>query len=446
MSNAASSILEHRSYDSSTSLTNKPRTLEQTGIPLRVLESLVMKHLSQATDLDIVTLAENLGLPGNLVEQIIQKQKAEAIVEVRSDGRFDCSMRYGLTQKGHLLAQHELQRDGYLGPAPISIEQYRQLVINQSSKQERVTPEIFRKGLNDLILPEDIVGRVGPALNSGRAIFIYGLPGTGKTYISRRLVRLFQSNVFIPHSVCVGNQVLQVFDPIIHNPVQKETNRSLKLDDGYDNRLVLCSRPEVVVGGELTSEMLEVSVDPTYRINRAPLQMKANNGILLIDDLGRQKVAVDAILNRWIIPLEESIDYLSMASGEHFDIPFEQVLVFSSNIHPAKLADDAFLRRIGYKIEFGPISMDDYIFLWLQQCEKHGLTTTPEGLEYVVNQLHKIHNIPLLPCYPRDLVGMCSNQISFYQHPPQIDSQLIEVVWNCYFVDHEQAGGNHGER
>ena len=232
--------------------------------------------------------------------------------------------------------------------------------------------------------------------------------------------------MFIPYSVCIGNQVLQVFDPIVHNPVQQESQHSLKLDDGHDSRLVICSRPEVVVGGELTSDMLEVNVDPTYRINRAPLQMKANNGILLIDDLGRQKVAVDAILNRWIIPLEESIDYLSMISGEHFDIPFEQILVFSSNIHPAKLADDAFLRRIGYKINFGPISGDDYATLWHQHCEKHGLTTTPDGLNYVLNHLHKVHDIPLLPCYPRDLVGMCSNQISFYQHPPQIDPQLIE--------------------
>ncbi|WP_299013376.1 AAA family ATPase [uncultured Photobacterium sp.] len=445
MLNSTSSKFERCDSNEPKRLTAKPRTLEQTGIPLRVLESLVIKHLSQTTDLDLISLSEKIGLPGNLIEQLIQKQKSEALVEVRTDGRFGSAMRFGLTQKGMILAQHELMRDGYLGPAPISLESYKKLVVSQSSKQESVTPDILREGLNDLILPEDIVGQVGPALNSGRAIFIYGLPGTGKTYISRRLVRLFQSDVYIPYAVCIGNQVLQVFDPIIHNPVQTNKQKTLRLDDGYDNRLVLCSRPEVVVGGELTSEMLEVTVDPTFRINRAPLQMKANNGILLIDDLGRQKVSVDAILNRWIIPLEESIDYLSMASGEHFDIPFEQVLVFSSNIHPAKLADDAFLRRIGYKINFGPITEDDYTYLWHQECEKHGITTTNEGLNFVLNQLHKVNNIPLLPCYPRDLVAMCSNQISFYQHPPLINPQLIEIVWGCYFVDHDEAGGNYGE-
>ncbi|MEJ2762558.1 AAA family ATPase [Photobacterium sp. MCCC 1A19761] len=423
----------------------KPKTLEQTGVPTRVLESLLIKHLSQATDLDIVTLIDKLGLPGNLIEQLLQKLKAEALTEVRTDGRFHTGMRYGLTQKGMIMAQHELQRDGYLGPVPITIDSYKKLVCEQSSKRETITPERMKQGLSDLILSEEVISQVGPALNSGRAIFIYGLPGTGKTYISRRLVRLFESNVYIPYAVCIGNQVIQVFDPIIHTPINTRLQRSLHLNEGHDNRLVLCRRPEVVVGGELTAEMLEVTVDPTFRINRAPLQMKANNGIFLIDDLGRQKVSVDAILNRWIIPLEEGIDYLSLPSGEHFDIPFEQVLVFSSNIHPAKLADDAFLRRIGYKISFGPITQDDYCYLWHSECEKHGLTTAPEGLDFVIGHLHQVNNIPLLPCYPRDLVAMCSNQISFFQHPPQINHQLIEVVWRCYFVDHDQAGGNHGE-
>lgn len=430
------SLLKKRPPDNPNKLTHKPKTLEQTGIPARLLETLVIKHLSQTTDEDVVNLAKKLGLSGNIVEQILQKQKAEAFVEVRSDGRFSNSIRYGLTDKGRNLAHHELQRDGYLGPAPISLDHYKRLVLEQTTKNEKISPEILRTGLDDLILPEDIVGTVGPALNSGRAIFIYGLPGTGKTYISRRLVRLFSAHVYIPYSVSVGNQIIQLFDPIIHTPIPNQSD-SLLLDDGYDNRLVLCQRPEVVVGGELTGDMLEVTMDSAHRVNRAPLQMKANNGILLIDDLGRQKVSVDAILNRWIIPLEEGIDYLSLSSGDHFDIPFEQVLVFSSNIHPAKLADDAFLRRIGYKINFGPISREDYTTLWQRECEKHGISNTPDAIEYVINQRHKPCNVPLLPCYPRDLVAMCSNQINFYQLPTVITPELIKTVWECYFVNNE---------
>ncbi|MGF1703666.1 AAA family ATPase [Photobacterium makurazakiensis] len=436
----ASSLIKDESCNQ---LTVKPKTIEQTGIPSRLLETLTLKHLAQSTDEDVVTLSKKIGLSGNIVEQILQKQKSEALVEVRSDGRFSTSIRYGLTDKGRHFTQYELQRDGYLGPAPISLSHYKKLVLSQSTKDETITPDILRQGLINLILPEDILGKVGPALNSGRAIFIYGLPGTGKTFISRRLVHLFESQVYIPYSVCIGNQIIQLFDPIIHKPVKHSLQASLLLNYGHDNRLVHCERPEVVVGGELTSEMLEVTIDPTDRVNRAPLQMKANNGMLLIDDLGRQKVSVDAILNRWIIPLEEKIDYLSMTSGEHFDIPFEQLLVFSSNIHPAKLADDAFLRRIGYKIHFGPITRKDYCELWHSECQKHGLVTDSESIAYLIERLHIPSRTPLLPCYPRDLVTMCSNQINFYNHEPIITPNLIQTVWDCYFVNDEQEVNVH---
>ncbi|MEH6531022.1 MAG: AAA family ATPase [Photobacterium frigidiphilum] len=452
MMHSASSVIAESTNPND--LLPKPRTIEQTGIPSRLLESLLLKHLSQAIDLDIPHLSRSMALPGNLIDILAQKLKAEALVEVRSDLRIDKGIRYALTKKGMLFAQHELQRDGYLGPTPIPLSLYKEIVTSQSLNKESVTPKSLKEGLSDLILPEKLVGQLGPALNSGRAIFIYGLPGTGKTYVSRRLVRMFNSNVFIPHSVCIGHQILQVYDPIIHKKVNSTpiksaitSAQSLRLDDGHDERLLLCKRPEVVVGGELTDKMFEVSYDIAHKINRAPLQMKANNGIFLIDDLGRQRVSVDTILNRWIVPLEEKIDYLSMASGEHFDIPFEQVLVFSSNIHPAKLADDAFLRRIGYKIEFEPISISDYQYLWQQQGLFHDLSIPSESLKHVIDTLHKNHNIPLLPCYPRDLVTMCRNQIDFFQLEKHITPSLIDSVWSSYFVDraeHDVLGGTHG--
>ncbi|EAS44375.1 AAA family ATPase [Photobacterium profundum] len=448
---ASSAITESTT---SNNLLPKPRTIEQTGIPPRLLESLLLKHLSQAIDLDVPHLSRSMALPGNLIDILAQKLKAEALVEVRSDLRIDKGIRYALTKKGMLYAQHELQRDGYLGPTPIPLSLYKKIVTSQSLNKESVTPDSLKKGLSDLILPEKLIGQLGPALNSGRAIFIYGLPGTGKTYVSRRLVRMFKSNVYIPHSVCIGHQILQVYDPIIHEKVNSApitpgitSAPSLRLDNGHDERLLLCKRPEVVVGGELTDKMFEVSYDMAHKINRAPLQMKANNGIFLIDDLGRQRVSVDTILNRWIVPLEEKIDYLAMASGEHFDIPFEQVLVFSSNIHPAKLADDAFLRRIGYKIEFEPISVNDYQYLWQQQGLLHGLNIPSESLNHVIDTLHKNYNIPLLPCYPRDLVTMCRNQIDFFQLDKHITPSLINSVWGSYFVDraeHDVLGGTHG--
>ncbi|KLV10144.1 AAA family ATPase [Photobacterium ganghwense] len=446
MDTFASCLSENKASDNQAKLTNKPISIKESGIPSKVIESLLLKHLMQSTDEDTITLSHKLGLTGNIVDPVLQKLKSEALIEIFSDGKYSRSLRYSLTVRGRQIAQHELQRDGYIGPAPISLTHYQSLVLNQSSSKERVTPELLRSGLNQLVLPENIIFKVGPALNSGRAIFIYGLPGTGKTYVSRRLVSLFNNDIFIPYSVCVGNQIIQVYDPILHKAVHTSTAATMRLDEGHDERLIRCKRPEVVVGGELTAEMLEITFDATHRINRAPLQMKANNGILLIDDLGRQKVAVDAILNRWIIPLEERIDYLATASGEHFDIPFEQILVFSSNIHPAKLADDAFLRRIGYKIEFGPISREDYCQLWQQHCQQFGLSTSTETLNFVINTLHQRQHIPLLPCYPRDLVSMCHNQIQFTEQSPVIDQSLIELVWHCYFVDDQSTGVNHDER
>ncbi|WP_413110998.1 AAA family ATPase [Thaumasiovibrio sp. DFM-14] len=411
----------------------KPTQLSELDVPERLLEALLLKHLQQSIEANVIQLSDKLAIPGNLIEQIVRKLKTDALLEVKS--QFGAtSLTYTLTQKGRQIAQLELQRDGYLGPAPISLSLYRQLITHQAQLKEELSPDTFSAALSDVILSADTVNLLGPALNSGRAIFIYGLPGTGKTYISKRLIRLYNTPVYIPYAIYVNNQIIQVFDPILHHPVEQQHNRLL-LSDGNDTRLILCERPEVVVGGELTSDMLEISVDQIRNINLAPLQMKANNGILIIDDLGRQRVSVDSILNRWIVPLEEKIDYLTLSSGEHFKIPFEQVLVFSSNIHPKKLADDAFLRRIGYKIEFKPVSSNDYKQLWRAGCESHGLSIGPESIDYITHTLHRRFDIPLLPCYPRDLSLMCKNQIDFHRHPPTVTTALIDSAWQSYFVD-----------
>ncbi len=425
-------------------LAPRPHTLAETGIPPRVLEMLLLKHLSHVTDLDKAGLTERLALPGKLVDELLQKLKAEALLEIRSDGRFERSLRYGLTHKGMTLAQYEWQRDGYLGPAPVSLEQYRHLVLRQTSRLDFVSPARFTQGMADVWLTEAMINRLGPAINSGRAIFIYGHPGTGKTFVSRRLVRLFASSVLIPHALCIGEQVLAVFDPLVHKPKASRGRQPLRLDEGTDPRWILCERPEVVVGGELTTDMLDVGYDADRHCNKAPLQLKANNGILIIDDLGRQKVAVDAILNRWIVPLEEHIDYLSISSGEHFEVPFEQVLVFSTNYRPHELVDEAFLRRIGYKIEFCPISREGYQQLWQAQCARQGLECSEEVFAYLIDELHARDGIPLLPCHPRDLVALCRDQINFMQLPSMLSKDLIASIWASYFVTTREHGGYHG--
>jgi len=440
----ASVVGQSAELDELERLAPRPHSLAETGIPPRVLEMLLIKHLSHVTDLDKSALTERLALSGKLVDELLQKLKAEALVEIRSDGRFDRSLRYGLTHKGMALAQYEWQRDGYLGPAPVSLEQYRHLVLRQTSRLDYVSPDRFVKGMADVLLTESMINRLGPAINSGRAIFIYGHPGTGKTYVSRRLVRLFSTSVLIPHALCIGEQVLAIFDPLVHKPRGSKNRQSLRLDEGIDPRWILCERPEVVVGGELTTDMLDVGYDDSHHCNKAPLQLKANNGILIIDDLGRQKVPVDAILNRWIVPLEERIDYLSMSSGEHFEVPFEQVLVFSTNLPPQDLVDEAFLRRIGYKIEFCPISREGYLQLWQAQCAKQGVECSDEVFAYLIDELHVRDGVPLLPCHPRDLVSLCRDQINFMRLPSVLSKDLIASIWASYFVTSSEQGGFHG--
>lgn len=426
-------------------LAPRPRSLAETGIPRRVLEMLLVKHLSQVTELDKLALSARLGLSGSLVEELLQGLKGEALLETRADGRFDRSLRFGLTHKGMTLAQYEWQRDGYLGPAPVSLTQYRELVLRQSARQDFVSAERFAAGMSDVLLTPALINQLGPALNSGRAIFIYGHPGTGKTYVSRRLVRLFSTGVLIPHALCIDEHVLPVFDPLVHKPVTVAQGASLRLDEGADPRWQWCQRPEVMVGGELTTDMLDVSYDASLHAYRAPLQLKANNGLFLIDDLGRQKVAVDAILNRWIVPMEERIDYLTLASGKHFEVPFEQVLVFSTNLPPHDLVDEAFLRRIGYKIPFLPIDPQQYRQLWQQQCQHHALAWDDALLQHLLKDLHGAEAVPLLPCHPRDLVGLCRDQINFTQAPPRLTSELLDAVWRSYFVSTEEQGGKDHE-
>jgi len=429
-------------------LAPRPKHLDETGIPQRVLETLLLKHLSTASDLDIATLSDRLALTGNLVELLLQKLKTEALVEIRSNGRFDKQLRYGLTHKGMDYAKREREIDGYLGPAPIPLEQYQHLVKRQTGRLEFISKQKLSRALADLEINEHILNQVGPAVNSGRAIFIYGRAGTGKTYLSRRLVRIFSSKVLIPYAVCVGHQVIQLFDPLIHQSVDLSPSTSLRLDEGHDQRLQICKRPEVVVGGELTTDMLEIRYDPARRVNQAPLQMKANNGILLLDDLGRQQCSVDAILNRWIVPLEEKRDFLALSSGAHFEMPFEQILIFSTNLNPEDLADEAFLRRIGYKIEFHPMDEAAYRRLWKKECENYEVEC-PEGiLAYVIMMLHRRYDVPFLPCHPRDLISMSRNQLEFEEQPPVLNERVLEQIWHSYFVNEQPhqntKGGHHG--
>jgi len=417
----------------------RPTSIEETGLSTEFIASLVGKHLYDGGVLTISQLVQRLGLAGSIIETVLQFLRKEARIEVRSrelvNDSVSVGLRYALTDLGRSLAMESLAKDGYLGAAPVPLEQYREVVMAQSVHYCKVTQGSIRTAFSNVVLKESLLDKLGPAVTSGRAIFIYGPAGTGKTYITQRLTRLFTDSCLIPHAISINEAIVPVFDPILHKILDNEQGQpELMLDQGDDPRFVRCARPLVISGGELTIDMLNVRFDKDTKLYHAPLQLKANNGLFIIDDMGRQRVSPAEIFNRWIVPLEERKDYLSLGDGRHFDVPFDEVLVFSSNINPLELADEAFLRRIGYKIHFGHLTDQEYSIIWQQECDKLGIAFNIDVLNFVLYELHKRDSIPLLPCHPRDLLNIAHDQVRYLCDDEGIGMEAISWAWENYFV------------
>ena len=426
-------------------LAPRPTTLSETGLSQTFVADLIAKHLFDRGTLSLGELSTIVALAGSIIEGVLNFMRTEARVEVRPGQASKAGLAYTLTERGRVTALDAILRSGYLGPAPVPLKRYAQIARAQTIHKRTVTQDAMRAAFDDVVLDGEMLDRLGPALNSGRAIFIYGRAGTGKTYISQRLCRLFCHPTLIPHSIGIDDSVVQVFDPLVHKQLrQKPTGDNLKLEQGHDPRFVVCERPVAITGGELTSEMLEVHYEPSTRLYEAPLQLKANNGMFIIDDMGRQKVSPAAVFNRWIVPMEEKRDYLTLGSGRHFTVPFDVILIFSTNIHPLELADEAFLRRIGYKIEFGTLTPVQYEQIWREACVLYKVEYDPQVLDYVINELHSKRRVSLLPCHPRDLLGMAVDHAIYEDESRRVSIEHLRWAWNNYFVSvdgHAQLTG-----
>jgi hypothetical protein len=278
--------------------------------------------------------------------------------------------------------------------------------------------------------------RLGVALNSGRAIFLHGPAGAGKTFVGARLIRALSGEVLIPHAVLVDGTAIRVFDAATHELLElTKGNPRLWHGQGFDNRFALCERPLVISGGEMVPEQLDVQYNPATREYTAPLQMKANNGLLLVDDLGRQRFPVDTLFNRWIMPMERKVDFLTAAAGLHFAVPFDLVLVFSTNLDPAEIADDAVLRRLGYKIRFKPLSVELYKQVWADVCRELRLNYDPALVEYVISDLYPGSGHDLLACHPRDLLRMARDKGIFEGTDDVIGPEDLRWCWSSYFLN-----------
>ncbi|MBY5992039.1 AAA family ATPase [Ferrimonas balearica] len=413
-------------------LVQSPTCVADTGLDLTLLLGLMLKHLYDSDTLTLRELSERLALRGGVVQELLAEAKRSELVENRHSGESG-QQRFSLSGPGRREAKGLFEVSGYLGPAPVPLARYAQVCREQSSRNHEITRQDFERAMESVVVPEGLIDKLGPALNSTRPLLIYGLPGTGKSFLCRQLNRLFEDEVLIPHAISVGRHIIQVFDPHYHHCIEEAASEAI-LGQAIDARWYRCRRPLLMVGGELTAQMLDISLDSTSRTFRAPIGLLANNGILLIDDLGRQAVSPKAIFNRWILPLEERRDFLSLPSGEHFEVPFEQLLLFSTNLSPSELVDEAFLRRLGYKVYFGALERETYLRIWRQNCDEYGVSEAPGLTDWMLSELYPKADKPLLACHPRDLLSIVSDQIKYNALPRTVDRTLLQKAWDLYFV------------
>ena len=421
-------------------LAPQPRTILETGLADSFLGDLVCKHLYDAGVLDMVQLVVRLALTGAVLEEVLTFLRKDRRVEVlgQSGGQ---ALRYGLTERGRNSARDALARSGYIGAAPYPVSAYRALLKLQTIHHGRISAHDMHTCFGSMVLAQNMLDQLGVALNSGRAIMIYGPAGTGKTYVSSRLIRLFAESIWVPHAIAINEAVIEIYDPQVHKRLDDdEQQNALMLNEGIDRRLLRCERPIVITGGELTMEQLDVRYEPFSRQYQAPLQLKASNGLLVIDDLGRQRMTPEVLLNRWIVPMEERRDFLNLGGGRHCELPFDLILVFSTNLNPLELADEAFLRRIGYKLQFGYLKPGEYERIWIQETQRLGIPYDPALLSFVLRELYGAENMPLVPCHPRDLLNMACDRQRYQEGAGPLTTQELEWAWHNYFVQLDFLG------
>ncbi|MBU0491181.1 MAG: ATP-binding protein [Chloroflexi bacterium] len=417
-----------------------PRSVAETSLSPGSLYDLALKAIYFAGELSGQAVAETLKLPyTNVVEKLLSFLVKEELVSITgSSGFSERGYNHVVTKKGSAKVQEVLARSQYVGAAPVSLDAYKAVMSAQSIGELVITQPELRQAFRHLVVSDVMLRRIGPAANSARSIFLYGPPGNGKTVIAETLSRLLKGDIYIPYAVEVDGQVIQVFDGLNHTPVAEgipTTDTPFTTDDvRLDARWVLCRRPFIVVGGELTLESLDLIFDPITKIYEAPYQMKANGGMFLIDDFGRQQVHPRDLLNRWIVPLEKRVDFLTLQTGKKIEIPFDILIVFSTNLDPADLVDDAFLRRIRHKIEVPNPTWDEFREIFGRVAAARGIPYDDETLKYLVLEHYiKVKREPR-SVHPRDLIDQVLDLAKYLETEPRLSKELLDGAVEAYFV------------
>ena len=400
-----------------------PRSEADLGVPESLVQELFLKHVFRKGSGSIFGLARSLCLTVGIVESVFHRMKTRQMIEVR--GMTGDDYNFTLTNAGKAETLERMQLSRYCGPVPVSLERYQQAVRSQIFRT-KVNRAQLHEAYGDLTLEPDLLNRLGPALASCKSMFLYGPSGTGKSSLAERLLRVFDEPIGIPHALEVDGSIVTVFDPAVQSVVVHDP------PDDHDPRWAWCTRPCIIVGGELVANMLEAHREGDNGSYTAPLHMKANNGVFVIDDFGRQLIAPRDLLNRWIVPLDRRIDYLTLASGQKFEVPFEVFVVFSTNLNPMELADEAFLRRIPNKILVDAVSANVFDEIVTRRLESQKWTAEPGSPDHL-RGLCKDRGGDLRPCYPRDMFRIIESIASFEERDPWLNIPDINRAAELYF-------------
>ncbi|HEX5106449.1 MAG TPA: AAA family ATPase [Pirellulaceae bacterium] len=411
----------------------EPATIRDAGLSDSEVESLILKYLLSRGDCTGREVADQIRLPFILLDPLLRQMKFDQLLVYRGSAPMNDYV-YQLTDLGRERARRMMEHCTYFGAAPVSLADYVGCVKAQSLEKQHPSEQDLKNAFSDILVNQRMLHRLGPAINSGRGLFLYGSAGNGKTTIAERVTRAFGQFVWIPRAIGIDGEIIRLFDPVNHEEAPLPQDSGLLDQSRIDRRWVRIRRPTIVVGGELQMDNLEVTLNRSTGISEAPLQLKSNCGTLVIDDFGRQKMSIDQLLNRWIVPLEKRYDFLNLPNGKKIHVPFDQLIIFSTNLEPKDLVDEAFLRRIPYKIEIVDPTIEEFKDLFKLMCGRLGFEYDESAINHLIQHFYKKNNRPLRCCQPRDLLMQVKNYCLFRKETPKLSPEYFDLAVENYFA------------